>query len=104
MSETTYTKGPWEWRIDKNDTVSLEPGVLITDYTDGTPWGDKIDKANARLIAAAPDLLECAIETRKLVSEAAAVGFNPHDGDWAIRLYTNNGKLSAAISKVEGRS
>lgn len=36
----------------------MVPGVLETESKDGTPWGDEIDCANARLIAAAPELFE----------------------------------------------
>lgn len=56
-----YTKGPWEWKDDDRDKFGLyriHPGVLATNLSDGTPWGDDIDKANAHLIAAAPELLE----------------------------------------------
>lgn len=59
--------------------------------------------ADAYLIAAAPDFLEAVLETRKLVSEAAMTGFNFADGDWAERLFLNQGRLSAAIRKAEGR-
>lgn len=51
MSETKHTPAPWSWQKEEDDTAALEPGVLITDYTDGTPWGDEIDKANALVIA-----------------------------------------------------
>lgn len=54
----------------------------------------------ARLIAAAPELLEAIISTRKLVSEAAMTGFNCHDGDWAERLFANQAGLSAALAKA----
>ena len=35
----------------------LAPGVLLADCNSGTPGGDEIDRANARLIAVAPDML-----------------------------------------------
>lgn len=57
----THTAGPWEWKDDDLETLGmyrLAPGILATDMTDGTPWGDEIDQANAALIAAAPDLLK----------------------------------------------
>lgn len=60
MGEVKHTKGPWEWKDDDREKFGhyrLHPGILATDLSDGTPWGDEIDRANARLIAAAPDLL-----------------------------------------------
>jgi len=56
----THTPGPWEWKDDEKKVFGyyrIAPGVLLTSETDGTPWGDEIDKANARLITAAPELL-----------------------------------------------
>ena len=56
------TPGPWEWYHDKGGDYGaiqlaecwmLRPGVLIADATDGTPGGDAIDRANARLIVEA---------------------------------------------------
>ena len=38
------------------------------------------------------------LKTRQLVCEAAEVGFNYADGDWADRLYRNNGNIAAALS------
>lgn len=32
-------------------------------------------------------------KTHKLIVEAALTGFNPHDGDWAERLYRNQGAI-----------
>lgn len=63
MSQTTFTPGPWKWHVDGRDNMGS--GVLNA-YIDGKNsrlayvWDvDKpVGKANARLIAAAPDLLE----------------------------------------------
>lgn len=59
-----HTDGPWEWVKDGDPnwpSYDLTPGVMTKDNRDGTPWGDEIDQANARLIAAAPDLLDALI-------------------------------------------
>lgn len=63
MSERKWTPGPWAWRYEDGghmeaDQWFLSPGVLMADGTDGTPSGDSIDRANARLIAAAPEMYE----------------------------------------------
>ena len=60
-------------------------------------------EANARLIAAAPALLEALKAVHALVSEGAAIGFNPLDGDWAERLFLSQRQTYAAISQAEGR-
>lgn len=54
-----YTPGPWNWvKGDKYDVHRLAPGILLSVGADGTPWGDEIDRANARLIAAAPTMFD----------------------------------------------
>lgn len=62
MTECPWTRGPWRWDLDDSDPdypmYRLAPGVLILDRDGGGPWGDKIDLANAALIAASPDLYE----------------------------------------------
>ena len=57
-------------------------------------------KANAALIAAAPDLLEALINVRKIITEGALTGFNYKDGDWAPRLFNSQHTTSSAIAKA----
>jgi hypothetical protein len=79
-----HTTGSWHWRHEATGWY-LSPGVLIADGTDGTPGGDELDRANARLIAAAPDLY------------ALAKAF----ADTAIDDEFNE-MLRAALAKVDG--
>lgn len=62
MGANAWTPGPWGWTDDNGISFApqwrLAPGVLLSDGTSGTPGGDSIDRANARLISAAPDLVE----------------------------------------------
>lgn len=88
------TKGPWEWRKD-DDVFYLDPGIMIVDYRDGTPWGDEIDQANARLIAAAPDILE-ALENSIAVLEVEYITENKLE--YAPVMET----ARAAIKKAKG--
>ena len=56
----------------------------------------------ARLIAAAPDLLEALESVRHIIAEAAVTGFNYKDGDWPERLYESQQATSRAIAKAKG--
>jgi hypothetical protein len=85
-----HTPGPWEWRGDEGGWF-LVPGVLAICNTDGTPGDDVIDRANARLIAAAPDLL-AALEGLFLLLDAGSL-YEPQA--YAAR---------AAIAKAKGGS
>lgn len=68
MSEATYTPGPWDlqevrtsigraFRIGSGDMLTAGPGCCIV-YDDYPGNLDNQRAANARLISAAPDLLE----------------------------------------------
>lgn len=98
-----YTKGPWTWRSDiQAGEWYLSPGVLAIPNSDGTPGGDEIDRANALLIAAAPDLLEALQLIRSIIADAAPTGFNPLEGDWAERLYLSQSVSADAVRKAGG--
>lgn len=60
MSGAKHTPGPWVWQHwpDGQNTVATQAtlGTVANVWTSGA--GVDIDKANARLIAAAPELLE----------------------------------------------
>ena len=38
-------------------------------------------------------------ETQRLVTAGAMTGFNRHDGDWAERLYRNQGSIDRALKQ-----
>jgi hypothetical protein len=97
---TKHTPGPWQSRHD-HDTNTM----VIESLEAGTPWhelavvrstiGQRVDPANARLIAAAPDLLAALGE---LVAEADEhPGWEGHDPDtFGFDL------ARAAIARAEG--
>jgi hypothetical protein len=111
--KVSHTPGPWQVYAD---TPSIEPNwhivtnasrmrVLANVHIEP---GNEVDAANARLIAAAPELLEACqaifacIESGMLVRSTA----NDFDSDWAIRqlpLVRSLAKLNEAIAKAEGR-
>jgi len=81
---TGFTWEPWQWLKDNLDDGSIQwrlsPGILLPDGTDGTPSGDKMDLANAALIAAAPDLhreLAAALAREAALREALSFYADP---------------------------
>lgn len=107
------TPGPWRVVIDDDgNPLSGRPGVFASDeldcgivHWDGfvQPYwrsarGDKEIHANARLIAAAPELLE-ALETAMQWIKAWDVGFL-FDDDWVA----DEAKINSAILKATGES
>ncbi len=96
-----YTKGPWEWKDDDRETFGhyrLRPGILASSFIDGTPWGDAIDQANARLIAAAPDLLEALEQSLKALEDHAKAYPHMQKG-YTVDAIT---AAHAAIRKAKG--
>jgi hypothetical protein len=98
MSDTPWTKGPWHWRYEEGPQWRLAPGILLVEggMTDGTPMGDAVDRANASLIAAAPDM-----------AEALEVAIDLIDGDmtgleWKQACRDFVASARAIIAKAKG--
>lgn len=89
MNELKFTKGPWKWRKENGDYY-LSPGILVTNSTDATPFGDSIDKANAALIESAPvlyDELQKALDKWICLANSGDAGFwDPEKEDDVIRI------------------
>lgn len=98
MTDTTHTPGPWLLDGDKICTNRGNEIARMTRYgawfDAGTPYGLKnpIGDANARLIAAAPDLLAACEEM------AAQLG----GGDDYTKWEDAKAQLLAAIAKAKG--
>jgi hypothetical protein len=103
VSNATHTPGPWEAvgnlvRSPMHQPEGLPRGVLISEFRDGysAPYSDEA-KANARLIAAAPELLEAlqlvAREVTDYVRPTSADSHLPTDIVAAVH---------AAIAKATG--
>jgi len=114
MSKPTFTTpGPWEVLNTVDIFTRLgAPDAFGTNAPSNDGWhiadcdmgGLQIDevRANAHLIAAAPDLYEALDSAHKLICEGAKCGFNPMVGDWAEKLYASNGKSFDALAKARG--
>jgi hypothetical protein len=113
MSEAKHTPGPWKADVDGpftlgGDTVSVEAitedGKLVrreictllidTEEDEDSPEAEE-DKANARLIAAAPDLLAACQNFLALYGEC---DMQPEDECHKLRVM-----MDRAIAKAEGK-
>lgn len=92
----THTPGPWKWDESYGAIVAGEgPNMLVTPIWKSSPaWGYSENIANARLIAAAPDLLAAC---KALLSRVDANG-------GTVRSITGEQivAIRAAIAKAEG--
>lgn len=95
-----HTPGPWEWRGESSTQVIAwnddhsERGVVAQVGTDGGTFSKSEAQANARLIAASPDLLAA---LRAVLDHGQRL--DPHHED----LCNVCGPTRAAIAKVEGK-
>ena len=105
MSETKHTPGPWE--TDRNNVhltqIATIHQCLNNDWVE--VWSpnalgasEEEMEANARLIAAAPDLLAA------LESIASMYDYEAACGDLASRLYEATCLARAAIAKATGET
>jgi hypothetical protein len=104
MSE--YTPGPWSL-VDRGYTYIVSGGIgyITRDVCrmDGSTMAALEQRANARLIAAAPATLEALELVRSIIAEGAMVGFNPlGGGDWAERLFLSQATTVAAVKQAGG--
>lgn len=75
---SAHTAGPWaiDWNVSRIDVFSSDAATLIATIRRSTP-SDGIDadaRANARLIAAAPELLEALRDLAESVRAAGITG------------------------------
>lgn len=113
MNTSAHTPGPWFWALDADnqptslrqsgsgDTV-IHPQAEQSDYgLSSHEWND-VSEADARLIAAAPDLLEA---LKALVNNYEGVCGNlPFGMMGRSQIAEDPAPARAAIAKAEGRS
>ena len=85
-----HTPGPWEWN-DATDIYDPRTGATICEFY-RTPREGTVQMANARLIAAAPDMLEV---LKQALIPLVDAGFR--DAGYIVPL------LRKVIAKAEGK-
>ncbi len=80
MSKQSYTPGPWDYWSGYNPVDELEAqittedgDIVIASYNRQIPEGE----ANAKLLAAAPDLLEAPTEAAEILWGLGQIGSSP---------------------------
>lgn len=98
MSEHKHTPGPWE--VDGEDILanSGDTTVAMTFWTNQRCPDDEC-RANARLIAAAPELLAACEELLKLVDDLEGMAAMPLTPECTSKEVA---KAKAAIAKAKG--
>jgi hypothetical protein len=79
----THTPGPWTLRMRAKPILAWD---VVT--TDGAVMGGVYEEANARLIAAAPELLEALEAVAQLLDNGQPID-PEHDGDWIRAAIAN---------------
>ena len=103
MSDVKFTPGPWGVCKNRFGKISSLRGVDICSLLKyGKKDGEA--KANAHLIAAAPDMYAALVHIREIIAEGAKVGFNPTNGEWAEKLFLSQQKSSRAVKKARGEN
>jgi hypothetical protein len=93
---SAHTPGPW---LFGSRMITNDRGAEVVPHV-----ARDMRVADARLIAAAPDMLAALRNVQKIITDGAMTGFNYRDGDWAERLFESQQVTSAAIRKAEGKS
>lgn len=102
--KSSHTPGPWNWNKERDQVASNHPDwefSLICKIATGEDR--KQEDANARLIAAAPELLEACKAARELVKLARQYfPKSVSNSDTFNLLNVDANTIAKAISKAEG--
>lgn len=104
MSKAQYTPGPWIWDKDycglySTSTDKIDWVLCYESYQGMWINANDSEEANARLIAAAPDLLEALIQCRSDLEGVHAVYGDPQNAREHCKGLI---MADAAIAKAEG--
>lgn len=98
---TKATPGPWTIRGDRHSIFEMHGEIIAQVWKYSSAIGDELPvEANARLIAAAPELLECLIDLVEKAEQVDEELTGPADKEYfSASLLT---KCRAATSKALG--
>jgi hypothetical protein len=109
-TQATHTPGPWT-QIDYGDgepVIEAASGLIaiaiVNDYSDtAADWSPDVTQANARLIAAAPDLLAAleAILPQYMAFTNQGASNIHHQGDRKQYLSEHDARLGAGYAAVK---
>jgi len=107
MGELNYTPGPWHITTQLNHGTILGNEIPRAEVA-SLPLRNKTQKANAQLMAAAPEMLDALKAIHKLLDDGLLCRSvaNDHEDGWAMKqlpLVQGLAKMAAAIAKAEGR-
>jgi len=97
MSEAKFVPGPWRVRINNGNILVVGPNNIhigTSECKDRFPTNKGTQAANARLMAAAPEMYQ-ALKT---------LLFNCRHGNGLEAQYQALDKAESALAKAEGRS
>ena len=101
MSENKHTPGPWGyWEDSCSECERLGSAEYVIDGPPGGNHGQFSHEPDARLIAAAPELLEAL----KKAKDVIRVWHGPIAWDIYDRASPEMTEINAAIANAEGRS
>jgi len=111
MTNATHTPGPWEAADNNTGTgtnIRNGAGTLLAVVHSYRANPDKsypnadTRRANARLISAAPDLLEALERAIEYVERFGDMNHEPLPGDCAATLYASRAAIAKARGSGEG--
>ena len=105
MSDTKHTPGPWHVdQIDQSTIQIKAAGVIVAEVCSGSTFTRLSDEqqANARLIAAAPDLLDELRKAHQIIRNALAVMTTEQKSKWG-RLNERDAVDGEGITRANER-
>ena len=98
---TEHTRGPWTAKVQSDGSLWIMGGHGSSVYDSALADTWPLSEADARLIAAAPDLLE-ALEGIEEHARQVLCEITDQDTGWFYQLQAATGKARAAIAKAKG--